>query len=335
MHTVNLLGHLIGFGWRSALMAEAALGSQRLSILIFHRVLAGPEPIYADGLQAADFERLVARIAGAFTVLRLGDALTHLQQGSLPTRALVITFDDGYADNADLALPILQRHGVAATFFIATGFLDGGCMWNDKIIHMLRHTRLDAVDLAGIGLGRLALGTVAQREQAIGQVLKHVKYRPLSQREDLLARLALATQVASRPEGLMMRSEQVQQMQAAGMEIGGHTVHHPILTELDATEAAAEIRQGRHRLQSLTDAPVDVFAYPNGKPGQDYASVHVDLVRQAGFRGAVSTAQGTSAPGDDLFQLPRFSPWDADLDRWLARLVAGRRRRHFDVVAGP
>jgi peptidoglycan/xylan/chitin deacetylase (PgdA/CDA1 family) len=116
------------------------------------------------------------------------------------------------------------------------------------------------------------------------------------------------------------------------MEIGAHTVHHPILTALNAADAEREIADGRQRLQQIIDAPVDVMAYPNGKPGRDYDASHVAMVRRLGFRAAVSTAPGAARAGDDLFQLPRFTPWDRSLLRWSARLVANRRTARFDRV---
>ena len=82
----------------------------------------------------------------------------------------------------------------------------------------------------------------------------------------------------------MMRSEQVRELHRAGMEIGAHTVHHPILTSLSPTEAKYEISEGRKQLQSIIDAPVDMFAYPNGKPDHDYDHCHVFLVRDWGSR---------------------------------------------------
>src|ERR1044071_7430526 len=76
----------------------------------------------------------------------------------LPKRALSITFDDGYADNYNVAAPILLRLGLAATFFVATGFLDGGCMFNDVVIEALRCAGGAELDLDDLGLGRHPLG---------------------------------------------------------------------------------------------------------------------------------------------------------------------------------
>ena len=109
--------------WCSSAVDAAA--GRRLSILIFHRVLPRPDPLFPDEIDAAQFDRLMALVAGGYNVLSLGRALPLLATSQLPPRALVITFDDGYADNAEIALPILRRHGLVATFFVASGFQIG------------------------------------------------------------------------------------------------------------------------------------------------------------------------------------------------------------------
>src|SRR6266498_549109 len=110
----------------------------RLPVLILHRVNALHDPLFPAEPDAADFERKMRWIANWFNVLPCEEAIERLATGDLPERALCITFDDGYADNVTVALPILKRLGLHATFFIATGYLDGGSMFNDRIIHAVR-----------------------------------------------------------------------------------------------------------------------------------------------------------------------------------------------------
>ena len=96
----------------------------RLSVLIFHRVLPESDPIFPDEMYAHCFEAMCGWLKAWFNVLPLDAAVASLKAGKLPARSACITFDDGYVDNHDVALPILLRHGLPATFFIATGFLD-------------------------------------------------------------------------------------------------------------------------------------------------------------------------------------------------------------------
>ena len=312
---------------RAALATADRLVAPRLSILILHRVVPELDPLFPHEMHAARFDALLTQLKSTFQVLTLGDAHALWSRQALPARALAITFDDGYADNAEVALPILQKHGLRATFFVSTGFLDGGRMWNDTVIETLRACSLPQVDLSALGLGLRPLASNADRRAGIDAVLPLIKYKPLQAREPALAALLQACAEPALPDNLMMRSDQVQLLHAAGMEIGAHTVRHPILTATPDDAALAEISVGRAQLQRLTGAPVDVFAYPNGRPSRDYDRRHVEMVRQAGFRCAVSTAAGTADAGCDPLQWPRFTPWDASDTAWLMRLTATRYAR--------
>jgi peptidoglycan/xylan/chitin deacetylase (PgdA/CDA1 family) len=303
----------------------------RLSILAFHRVLPEPDPLFPGIPDGRRFAQILSWLKAWFNVLPLDEAVDRLSRGALPERAAAITFDDGYADNCTVALPILREHGMPATFFVATGFLDGGRMWNDTIIEAFRRSRRDSVDLSAIGLPALPVSSLAERRAAIEQCIKALKYRPLSQRVADAAQVAVAAEAAP-PDDLMMTSEQVRALRRDGMQIGAHTISHPILTRLSHGEAREEIAGSRARLQELLDARVTAFAYPNGKAGDDYSEEHATLVRDLGFAYALSTNAGAAGEGSDLMQLPRFTPWDRTALRFgarmLANLAAARRRSH-------
>lgn len=314
----------------SALRAATYLMSARgtLSILIFHRVLAHHDNFNPDDIDATVFDRQIGFLADCYHVMRLDDAVDALLRGKLPPRAAVITFDDGYADNAEVALPIIQRHGVSATFFIASGFLDGGMMWNDKIIECVRRGEHRVVDLSRVGLGEIRL---APTWQNAFDVIMRFKYLAPQAREEAIAALIEAAGI-SLPKKLMMTRAQVASLAARGMTIGAHTVHHPILASVDIETAEREIADNRAELEMITGEPVRLFAYPNGKPGQDYRREHVDLVRRLGFKAAVSTAWGVAHRASDVFQLPRFTPWDTRPHRFGLRLLHNQTRRVYATV---
>lgn len=292
----------------------------RLSILIYHRVLAVPDPIMHDAIDAATFERHMALLAAEFNVIPLDEACDRLARGALPARAACITFDDGYADNEQTALPILKRYRLPAIFFVSSGFSDGGIMFNDVVIEAVRRAREGAYDLSALGFGSFILGDSTSRRAAIDALLGQLKYRPIGERSGLVEKLA-AAMGSTLPNDLMMSPAQIRHLYDEGMEIGGHTINHPILTVLDEDQARAEIVGGKRRLEEITGAPVTLFAYPNGKPGRDYSPRDVELVKRAGFTGAVSTTAGVANRGSDIFQLPRFGPWDRNPHRLGVRLL--------------
>jgi peptidoglycan/xylan/chitin deacetylase (PgdA/CDA1 family) len=295
-------------------------GARGLSIFIYHRVLPRKDPLFPGEVDSADFDRDLRRIGSMFKVISLEDAVRHSAAGSLPPRAACITFDDGYADNAEVALPILQRHRLPATFFIATGFLNGGRMWNDSVIEMVRRAPDGALDFNGYGLGAHPVTSVAERQAAIKALIGQLKYLPMAERLDQVNRLVEAVGAAL-PTNLMMTTAQVVQLHQAGMGIGAHTVNHPILASIPLERARAEIAQGKEALEAMIGEKVPLFAYPNGKPGADYRAEHVALVKELGFEGAVSTAWGARKGTPDVFQLPRFSPWDRTALRFAIRMA--------------
>ncbi|MFH7044210.1 polysaccharide deacetylase family protein [Paucibacter sp. JuS9] len=307
-----------------ALAAPAGRRS-RLSVLMFHRVTPEPDPIFPDEMHAQRFDELCARLKGWFNVLPLDEAARRLDEGSLPSRPLSITFDDGYADNHEVALPILQRHGLSATFFISTGFLDGGRMWNDSLIEAVRGCRLAELDLSSLGLGRHPLGSFEQKRQAAQSLIGKVKYQPVARRLELGVEIAALAGVEL-PTKLMMSSSQVVELRRAGMQIGAHTQSHPILAKLDVAAARAEILGSKQALETMLGERVGLFAYPNGKPGEDYSPANVETTRELGFDAAVSTAWGASRTGDDLMQIHRFTPWDRSPSRFGWRMLANLRR---------
>lgn len=291
-----------------------------LSILIYHRVLPTADPLLPGTPDQAGFARQMRLVRRWFRVMPLPQALDLLDRRRLPARALAITFDDGYADNAELALPILQELGLSATFFIASAYLDGGRMWNDAIIDHVRQAPAGMLDGGLAGLGLLPVHTPGQRCAAIARLLAAFKYRPFAERQ------ALADQLAPpRTQPLMMTARQVAQLHRAGMTIGGHTLRHPILATLDHAEASVEITENRRRLVQLTGAAVDLFAYPNGKPDTDFDDRHPALLRALGFRAAVTTSPGVTRAYTDRLRLPRYTPWQADNPRFLLGLMMNRR----------
>jgi peptidoglycan/xylan/chitin deacetylase (PgdA/CDA1 family) len=304
-----------------------AIGRRKLTILVGHRVHPAVDALFPNAADAARFDEVLSWVSAALNVIPLAEAIDMLRADRLPDRAACITFDDGYADNVDVALPILLRHRLSATFFITTGFLDGGRMWNDTIIEAVRRARGTTLDLSFLGLGCRVVDTPQSRRLVIDEIIGRVKYLPPVVRQEQVDKLAHAIG-EDLPRDIMMRSDQVRSLYAAGMSIGAHTVTHPILMELDPAEALAEIRCGREALESIVGARVSVFAYPNGQPGTDYGTAHVAMVRDLGFSAALSTRRGTADASSDLYQLPRFGPWGKTFLRFgidLARNYLDRR----------
>jgi peptidoglycan/xylan/chitin deacetylase (PgdA/CDA1 family) len=296
----------------------------RLCVVNYHRILEVPDPLLESEPDLATFRWQMALLARCFNVLPLPQALAALDAGRLPPRAVCITFDDGYRSVHDLALPVLREFGLPATVFVTSGFLGEGNMWNDRIIEAVQSLEGETLDLSDHGLGSYALGSLEARKHTLGRITERSKYLPPQARQALVERLeAMAGEHSA--SGLMLAPEMILNLQASGIEIGAHTVTHPILTSLDDDTARLEITAGKADLEEITGRPVRLFAYPNGKPGMDFDARHVAMVRDAGFDAAFTTLPGPITRGHDRFELARSRPWDKTplmfglrLLRWLA-----------------
>ncbi len=296
----------------------------RLSILIYHRVLPSYDFIQPMEVVAETFDWHMELISSHFNPLTFGEAIHHLKSGTLPPKSICVTFDDGYADNVEVAIPILKKWKVPATFFIATGFVDGGCMWNDIIAETIRQLKGQELDLAFCGLERFEIATKSQCYSALRKVLTTIRYFPLDRRNEVAN--MIASLVGTLPQDLMMTKSQIKEISINGMEVGGHTVTHPILTTLTPELAREEMGQGKEELESIIGRKIRYFAFPTGKPTLDYSPDHIKMLPRLGFEAGVSTQWGVSNSESDIWQLPRFTPWDKTPTRFALRLMQNYRQ---------
>lgn len=281
----------------------------RLCVINYHRILPAPDPLLASEPDVQAFRWQMELLAECFNVLPLQEALAALEAGELPPRAVCITFDDGYRSVHDLALPILMELDLHATVFVTSGYLGNGNMWNDRIIEAVQNLPAGALDLRHLNLGIYPLMSLADRRRAAEELIAASKYLPPERRgavaqelEDMLGyRLS---------DEAMLTPEMVRNLALQGLEIGGHTVSHPILAGLDDDAARYEIAEGKRQLEAIIGRPVSLFAYPNGKFGIDFDERHMRMAKEAGFSAAFTTSIGAASRKNDLFRLPRSRPWD-------------------------
>lgn len=297
-----------------------------VTALHLHRVVSAVDPL-SNEISSERFDWLLGMLSRYFNVLSLDEALALLGSSDLLPRSIVITFDDGYADNYLNALPLLQKWQMPATFFVATGYLDGGIMFNDIIIEAVRGAQGAEIDLSSLEIARIEsafsrpvrIDTVEQKREAIGALLKAIKYLPSDDR------VAVAGEVAdvcgSRlPDSLMMTTGQVAGLHEAGMQIGGHSHSHPVLTRVGLDRVKEDLAQNKKILEALISKPVDVFAYPNGIPEKDFTHEHIEILKELNYRAALTTMHGVITSRSDLFRLPRFMPWRRTWSRFMCQM---------------
>ncbi len=310
-----------------AKLASAVMARRSHHTLIFHRVLSEVDPMSPDEPTASWFHDLLVRLKSRFEIIPLGDAIQRAANGDLKGRTLSITFDDGYADNCTVALPVLEQLELPATFFVASAFIDGGRMWNDSIIETYRRLAPGPHRVALEKVETIEVDDWSSRRAAASAAIAAWKHLHPDERQARVDELAL--QVDGLPNDLMMTGVQLRRMaESPYAEIGGHTRNHPILASLPVEQAGVEIEGGKVDLEAFIGRPLRLFAYPNGKLGRDYRPEHAELVREAGFDAAVATDWGTLDNSTDLYSIPRFTPWHRNYNRFFIDLA----RCHYGMI---
>ena len=263
----------------------------RLAVFTYHQVVERRDPFRPGEPDPEQFRNDLGVIGRLFDVLPLPEAAARLAEGRLPARAACITFDDGYANNHSIAAPLLEAAGLPATFFIATGAIDDGVMWNDLVIEAVAHCGDALVVDPELELDVVPRDRPSMTYERLASLLERLKYRSLERRWEAAIRLYRDNVRAETPQ-LMMTREQVADLARRGFDIGGHTVRHPILAELDDDGAKAEIEGCRRWIEEVTGRSPTTFAYPNGRPNKDFKAAHRRMVEDAGFSVAVTTEWG-------------------------------------------
>lgn len=287
------------------------------AILMFHRVRPDPGEAFAPnaGLEItpAFLDQLLIHLrAQGYDVISLDGALDVLRSQEAPAKPfVVITFDDGYRDLADHALPILERHGAPFTAYVTAGFADHDArLWWIEMEEAMR--RLGRIDIM-VGGRRIAhdCATAAEKRAAFGDIYWEIRDGGEEQLLDVVAELAAQAGVESRAltvEACLGWSEIARLARHELATIGAHSVTHPRLAKLDAAAARREMAESRDRIAQETGAAPRHFCYPVGDP-TSAASREFALAAQLGFESAVTTRPGMIFPEHrDHFQaLPRLS----------------------------
>lgn len=282
---------------------------ERAVVLRYHAITEGGDVDYAAPDICLDVRALrlqMAFVRRAYRPLPLAELVAALERGgALPERALAVTFDDGYADNARLALPVLRELGVPATVYVATGALDDGEPFWVAAVRVLALRSPDGACLPGVD----AVEVGSDRTAVAKRVVRALVPLPTEERRAQVAAAAAAAGIdlGRALRGTMLTTAQVAALRAAGWTIGAHTVTHGNVALMPAAEAEREIAVSRDRLAQSIGEPVVHFCYPNTGGAHRYFDETVAAtLRRLGFRSATTSVAGAVRPGVDPFFLPRL-----------------------------
>ncbi len=257
--------------------------------------------------------------------MRLTDLVESIKDGSLPDRSVAITFDDGYSDNLTHALPVLESVSVPATIFVTTNYVDSDREpWWDEMKHFLLGPLCVPSQLSiQLTDGDYSWPTVTAEDRLVAHHALENLMRPLPAAVNDQILDYLATWAGShrklRPAYRTVTTPQLTKLAEHPLiELGAHTITHPILPTLSLEAQFNEIIGSRYKLEKMIHQPVRSFAYPNG----DFTEQTRKLVDAAGFRAACTTISGRIEPGDDLFRLRRCAVNDWNIALFKKNLEA-------------
>jgi peptidoglycan/xylan/chitin deacetylase (PgdA/CDA1 family) len=303
-------------------------------ILVYHRVTVQEVDPYGLSVTPQHFSEHLEVLGRDYQVLSLPEVVRRLDDGRIPRRAVTITFDDGYADNLYEARPLLTRHGLPATVFIVAEAVwrQQEFWWDELGWLLLRPGNLPAA-FRWDGTGRSyewRLGDMAHygaddhrrhvgwtlgsaqpahpRQRFFRSMWQLAKLLSEVERGDLIQQIRrwAGAEPAGRPNHRPLSPEEVSLLERGGLiQVGAHSLTHPILSRLSAAEQQEEIQRGKERLEDILGHEVAMFAYPYGSRA-DYSAETMKLAQAVGFQAACANFRGLVQRGSDRFQFPRM-----------------------------
>jgi peptidoglycan/xylan/chitin deacetylase (PgdA/CDA1 family) len=300
---------LLGSG---ALRLAGRLRGEGAAILMYHSVVEDPAQV-ADVLGGIAHSRLCFQgqmelLARQFCPVSLTQLHGFLRGDlELPRRAVVITFDDGYSDNHEFAIPILDRLAIPATFYVTVDCIENRKLpWPSRLRYSFRTTHKKS----WINGGAWSLETAVDREKAFLKACDEVCKLAGTVLESRLTSLEeeLDTRLPHDCGRMMMTWEQVGDLHRHGHIVGSHTMTHPNMAQLAPEDAHRELTESKRRIETQLNTTIEHFAYPCPALYPSWTQQTAQWSREAGYRTAVTTHSGLVRTGQDVLLLRRVLP---------------------------
>ncbi len=284
----------------------------RLAILLYHGVTKHP----AQGLRnkggthslASDFERQMRWLSINHKIISLPEAIAKFERREKFDNEVVVTFDDGYRNNLDVAVPICKKYNIRPTVFISAKLVGTkGQMWTDVVERMIASLQQENLSLTIQGRTEtFPLTSDSKKLAAISGIKHKLKKLPELEKQKVMKQLLAFNEhtTSSDDDELLTWSEMKRLSKDA--DIGSHGLDHAMLSRLDDKGARNEFLLSKSMIKKHTGIDVISFAYPNGKP-IDFSEKHEMMCKNAGYKAAFSTIPRLAHLNSDRFALPRLS----------------------------
>ena len=299
-------------------------------VLMYHDILPPGFPdrnvLFGMTVNTEEFGWQLDHIKAHYNPISLKQLCAWLAgQGALPPRSVLVTFDDGHTNNLHYALPALQKRGMLAVCFIVAGNLgERHLIWVEEGYSRLMSSNAEMwVSLDG---QRHVLKSFHDRAAACSYFFRLLQKLPEEDQQKEMTNLRRQFPVEEDGGRFRTRFEflshaQLRSLNGSNIEIGAHSMTHPVLATLRVERARAEIVGSKLRLEGATGAAINAFAYPFGQPGADFGDRDKDLIREAGYKVAFSGMPGFVNRDSDVFCLPRIAVGRMSRARFVATIT--------------
>ncbi len=305
-------------------MLHRSIARNTLSIVTYHAVIASPLPLFDwCFLDVSSFRKQIMYLRTHFNVVPFSKAIELVENGKIDKPTAVITFDDGFQNNYDIAFPILREAEIPATIFLSTKFVDtDDTIWFCRLNRAFGKTRKPYLDWNGCAF---YIGDPKNKADASARIQSRLKEMPhprlLKEVRKIISELGDHPDYPIKADSpyRMLGTDPIMEMVQSGLvEFGAHTHRHTILSNLSLEDKQKELVLSIRRVKELTRKPCELFAYPNGR-AEDYDSETITLLASFGIRAAATTIPGPNSTSTPLMQLRRYGIGeDIDLAKFQA-----------------
>ena len=296
----------------SALKIASHLCPASAVILSYHSIVDDPKltsQILGISQSRAAFEEHMKTVAQQFSPVTVEDVAEFARTGQgLPARAVAVTFDDGFADNCTVALPILSRYGIPATFYVMVNAVSTGTLpWYCRLRFALSTTSKYEWKYPH-GEKTYPLASPEQRKTALQAAWEIGAKMTGNVQQEFVGQIerSLETEPGGSRQRYMMTWDQVRTLRKAGHTVGGHTLSHPNVAQVSLAEARSEIIGCKTRVEEELGERIDHFSYPHPALNPQWSAQTLEITREAGFKSAALTTCGPVHAGDEPLALKRI-----------------------------
>jgi peptidoglycan/xylan/chitin deacetylase (PgdA/CDA1 family) len=284
------------------------------AVLFYHSIMEDPAP-HEQSLgeiirSTKTFRQQMEMLAREYRPVSLDDVSGFARdQKDLPSRAVVVTFDDGYADNLEVAAPILNRLGIPSVVYVTVDCVERQLMpWPARLRYACLTTKKTQMNAPEGGVW--SLRTPEERTDSFNRSLEHCARLSGMTQETYVAAVERELEVDSRDisKGLMMTWDQMRQLRKQGHTIGSHTMTHPNIAYVSDGEVETELGESKRKLEAALHERILHFAYPGPALRPNWSQRSLQLSRELGYQTATTVEPGVVRAGDDPLRMRRIGP---------------------------